>query len=177
MTKLNSIITPPITVSTIPSCDSSLTAFDPVTDDDVNRVIMESATKSCRLDPIPTWMLKESLDVLSPVITAIINKSLSTGIVPSSFKIAHITPLLKKSNLDPENLQNYRPIANLPFIFKVLERVVATQIKVYLNTYNLFSTKQSAYRQCHSTETALLRVSNDLLLKSGQRSRSCFNFT
>ena len=164
MTKLNSIITPPITVSIIPSCKSSLTVFDPVTDDAVREVIMESATKSCRLDPIPTWMLKESLDVLLPVISKLINKSLSAGIVPSSFKMAHVTPLLKKPNLDPENLQNYRPIANLPFIFKVLERVVATQIKDYLNKNNLFSTKQSAYRRFHSTETALLRVSNDLLL-------------
>ena len=58
-------------------------------------------------------------------------------------------------------LKNYRPVSNLPFLSKVLERVV-TQLMTHLETHNLFEPSQSAYRKCHSTETALLRVVNDL---------------
>ena len=62
------------------------------------------------------------------------------------------------------SLQNYRPVANLPFMCKVLERIVTAQLKEYMQENSLFSVNQSAYRQFHSTETALLCVTNDLLL-------------
>ena len=65
------------------------------------------------LDPIPTWILKEHIDVLLPTITKIVNMSLATSTFPSQFKSAIVKPLLKKSSLDPENLKNYRPVSNL----------------------------------------------------------------
>ena len=78
-------------------------------------------------------------------------------------KSAVIKPLLKKENLDCNILKNYRPVSNLPFLSKVLERVVAKQLKQYMSDYNLHEPFHSAYKQFHSTESALLIVHNDIL--------------
>jgi len=79
-------------------------------------------------------------------------------------KSALVIPLLKKSSLDPDVLDNYRPISLLPFLSKLLERVVLSKLLDHLNKNNLFVPVQSAYRSGHSTETALLKIFNDLLL-------------
>ena len=122
---------------------------------------MKSPSTSCNLDPIPTWLLKKCLNELLPIITQIINMSIVDADV---LKCAQITPLLKKPNLDCKILKNYRPVANLKFLAKTIERVCASQINDYLSSNNLCSKMQSAFKSCHSTETALLRVYNDLLL-------------
>ena len=62
---------------------------------------------------------------LVPLVTAIINVSLSTGTVPKQFKQAVVIPLLKKPGLDSNNLKHFRPVSNLPFISKVLEKIVS----------------------------------------------------
>ena len=79
-------------------------------------------------------------------------------------KTACVVPRLKKKSLDPDELSSYRPISNLPFLSKTLERVVAAELNTYLTDSNLFSSLQSAYRRHHSVETALLRVGNDFLV-------------
>ena len=85
---------------------------------------MSSASKSCELDPIPTSLLKECIDVLLPFITNLINLSIETGHVPSAFKTAAVTPLLKKKDADKNDLKSYRPVSNLSFISKILEKVI-----------------------------------------------------
>ena len=77
-------------------------------------------------DPIPTSITKECLDDLVSLITFIVNVSLSTGIVPPQFKQATVTPLLKKPGLDTNDMKNFRPVSNLSFISKILEKVVLT---------------------------------------------------
>ena len=77
----------------------------------------------CSLDPIPTTLTKQCLSDLVPMVTRIVNASLSTGVVPKQFKQAIVIPLLKKHNLDCHVFGNYRPVSNLPFISKILETV------------------------------------------------------
>ena len=127
-------------------------------------MVNKSSSKSCLLDPIPTCLLKDCSSTVAVPIAEIINLSLSSGYVPRSLKVARVTPCLKKKSLDKDTFANYRPISNLPYLSKILERVVALQFQDYLISNDLLSTMQSAYRPCYSTETALLRVQNDILL-------------
>ena len=150
-----------------PTC--TLANWRPVSQDEVRKIIMNSPTKHCGQDPLPTWLLKKCLGPLLPSITAVLNHSLATGCVPDAFKIAHVTPLIKKPSLDPSVLANYRPVSNLTFLSKVLERAVNTQLNDYIKHNGLHEKYQSAYRKYHSTETALIRVQNDILLALGDR--------
>ena len=131
--------------------------------DEVHRIIQQAPPKHCSLDPIPTVLLKKSLDQFLPIITRIINASMSEQSMPSSLKNAFVKPLLKKPSLDQNQLKNYRPVSNLPYVSKLVERVVANRLTQHMSDNNLYEPYQSAYRKSHSVETALIRVQNDIL--------------
>ena len=99
-----------------------------MTDEFVLKIINSAPTKSCELDPIPTKFLYDNLDILLPTIMNIIHTSLTTGIVPRDLKTAVVKPLLKKPSLDKKILKNYHPISNLPFLSKILEKVVLCKL-------------------------------------------------
>ena len=104
--------------------------------DVIYRVIMASPTKSCPLDPIPTFLLKEVIDILLPYVTAMINASLSLvsqARLPVSEKQAIVSPMLKKPGLNQSDMSNYRPVSNLTFLSKTVERIVAEQFVEYLS--------------------------------------------
>jgi hypothetical protein len=147
----------------------SLTSFSPASPEEVRNAILTSSNSTCSLDIIPTFLLKKCLDSLIFPITTIINLALSEGTFPNSFKNALIHPLLKKPNLPREDLSSYRPISNLNFLSKVLERIIHSRINCHLQNSPSLNTFQSAYRKFHSTETALLRIHNDLLLATNQQ--------
>ena len=123
----------------------------------VENTIQSLSTKTCSLNQLPTYVIKNYVDLLSPMITNIGSQSLMTGEFPPPLKLLHVRPRLKKDNRDQEILKNYRPVSNIPFLSKVIEKVVATQTYNNLEAYNLMPTMLSAYRKHHSTETTLLR--------------------
>lgn len=140
-----------------------LTSFEPTTEDEVRKIIMKSSSKTCCLDPLPTSILKKCLPALLPIITKIINLSFENAKVPACYKIAAVIPLLKKLLLDPEVFKNLRPVSTLPFVSKTLERVASKRLVDHKNKNSLYVKMQSAYREGHSTETALVRIENDIL--------------
>jgi len=151
------------------TASSSPASFRPCTPTEVSRIIMQSPVKSCMLDPVTTFLMRESVDLLLPFLTTLINTSLMQGRLPSSQKHAIVTPHLKRSGLDPTDIANFRPVSNLTFMSKVTERVAASQITTYLSANGLMPRIQSAYRKKHSTETAMLRVWSDVLTPADVR--------
>ena len=145
----------------IPVFNNTLSDFRATTETEVYNICMNTK-KTCSLDPLPTSVLQPCFQSLAPVYTHIINMSLSQGKVPASLKEAIVIPLLKKPSLDPDVLSNYRPVSNLPQLSKTLEKVVANQLMYHAD--NMSDMYQSAYRKHHSTETALLCVTNDIKL-------------
>ena len=145
------------------SASVRMSSFTPATNNEVHNIIAKSPTKLCKLDAIPTSLMKKCSHAIVPVLTSIINKSMETGVVPEILKVANVRPLIKKKSLDSNDCNSYRPVSNLSFISKTLERVVWSRIRSFLDMNHLNDDYQSAYRSAHSTETALMRVQNDLL--------------
>lgn len=148
---------------------SNLTDLVPASSDEIQRLISASPSKQCDLDPLPTKLLKACSQQLTPVITDIVNKSLENGEFPQVFKTALVSPLLKKPTLDRDTLRNFRPVSNLALVSKILEKVVAARLNKHMVDNNLEEPYQSAYRKGHSTETATLRVHNDIQLALGEK--------
>ena len=92
------------------------------------------------------------------------NSSLSEGAVPDGFKSAVVTPLIKISSLSKDYLKNYCPVSGLSFISQLMEHLVASQLSSHVSLHGLENETQSAYRRCHSTETALLSIKNQIHL-------------
>ena len=128
----------------------------------VKECILNSASNSCELDPIPSKILIEYLDSILPSLTDQYNSSIASSIFPQCFKSPLVTPTLKKRCLDHNDFNNYRPVSYPCFIAKILENLVLSQVSSYLNSHNFHNTCQSTHRPGHSTETTLLKVVNDL---------------
>ena len=141
---------------------SELVTFKALSDKEMFDIIMSCASKTCSLDCMPTWLLKSNIDVVVPYVKDIVNMSLRDGVFPLSLKQAIVTPIIKKTTLDWNELKNYRPVSNISFIGKVIEKAVISQFNEHMEKNDLNEVFQSAYKNKHSTETALLKVKDDI---------------
>ena len=91
-------------------------------------------------DPIPIWLLKECTSELAPFLCRLVDESLLAGVVPAAFKSAYICPLIKKPDLNPAEVKNYRPISNLTVLSKLPEKLVTRQLIDYLSDNNCYPT-------------------------------------
>ena len=160
--KLDCTVSVSMDITREEKCLCSFTDFKTISKTDIHQIIVGFPTNSCQLNPLPTKMVKE-IDILTRVITDIANGSLAGGEFPTELKLSFVRPSIKKLNVGSDQFPNYRPISNLAFLSKTIERTAVSQMEPYLVGNDLYPKIQSAYRKFHSTETALLKVSNDIL--------------
>eukprot|EP00057_Strongylocentrotus_purpuratus_P003266 XP_003726286.1 PREDICTED: uncharacterized protein LOC100893945 [Strongylocentrotus purpuratus] len=137
--------------------------FAEVSESEVENIIKRSSSKSCSLDPLPTWLLKKHLRVVLPELVHLTNQVLSSGVFPTDLKEALVLPVIKKASMDRNDLRSYRPVSNIPFRSKIIERIMLRQLTEHIQDNGLAEPMQSAYKEHHSTETALLKIQTDLL--------------
>ncbi len=142
---------------------ASLSAFVKVSAEEVSKIVMTAPAKHCSLDPVPTWLLKRLQPLLGETLAMICNASFKEGVFPESLKQAIVRPRLKKSTLNADDLGCYRPISNLSFLSKVIERAAAARLSAHIESQRLLPCRQSAYRDGHSTETAIIAVHDELV--------------
>ena len=133
----------------------------------MEKLIKGMSTKSCELDAMPTNILKNDiiLKKILPVITKLINLSLQQGVFAKEWKISIVRPTLKKIGLELL-LNNDRPVSNLSFLSKLLEKAALVQLMEHCCSNDLLPDYQSAYRVGYSCETALVKIFNDILWKT-----------
>ena len=147
----------------------------PITPEQVDKIIKDlNNSKASGIDNIDTYILKLTRKIIVPSVCHIINLSLQTNKFPTKWKIAKVVPLYKGkgSKLDPKN---YRPVAILPILSKVLERAMFLQLVSYMDSNNFFNPNHHAYRSFHSTTTAMLQMHSTWLdaLEKGDMAGVC----
>ena len=130
--------------------------------------------KATGLDNLPSKFLKLVANILAPSLTFMFNQSISTGIVPTEWKLARVTPIFKKGAR--QDVNNYRPISIIPVVAKIFERTLYNQLYEYLNVNDLLANCQSGFRSIHSTLTSLLEATNSWSVKGEVHSRMAIYF-
>ena len=153
----------PITIPRVPAREEdTLLPFQPLSEEDVRKLIERSPNKQCSSDPIWIWLLKECLD--SRLLISTLSKQIpSDWILLWKVENAPVKSLLKKLSLELV-LPSFRPVSNLPFISELTEKVPVNQLSDHMNKARPLPSGQSALRPFHSTETILLVVQSDILL-------------
>lgn len=114
------------TIPLHPITTATLDQFQGVSHNELWDIVKHMKILTTPHDPIPPQIIKDAFDVIGPSILVILNSSLASGIVPTYLKHAVVQPMQKKHNLDAKCYNNFRPISKLPFISKILEKVVLT---------------------------------------------------
>ena len=132
-----------------PSNDNTnyLDEFEMCTESEILDIIKDHGFKSSFIDPIPDVVATDNFELLLPVWTFLVNRSLSMGSIDGVLKQADIIPLLKDFGLDYNIHNHFRPVSNLQFVGKLIERVVAKRLKSHMNSNNLDNINQYGYKK------------------------------
>ena len=142
-----------------------MSEFKFISQDELKKIILSKPIKTSPEDPLPAILFKACVDELLPALSHLVNLSLSTGSM-DGLKDTVITPILKKAGLDPEEFKNYRPVFNVLYLSKLIERAVLAQSTAHILLIKANIPNQSGYKPKHSCETLLIRVTNDILINS-----------
>ena len=134
--------------------------FRKITETEIKKVIKSIKTNACGVDKISAYFLKLCIEHVAKPLKDIVNSSFKDGAFPSRWKMALVKPL-PKVNI-PLVPSDFRPISLLPAVSKVIEKIAAKQMVEYLKSNGLLDKHQSAYKQNHSTLTALLNITDDI---------------
>ena len=156
--------------SIMPTCTELLERFIMITSEELIKIVSVMNKTTCSSDPFLSKLLMSHLPTIIDTIMHI-NLCLSTSVFPSSCKSAVVLHLIKKPGLDTQVFKNYMPASNLSYLSKLIEKVISSRILKHIA--DLIDKFQSAYRSGHSTETALLRVYNNIVTMVGKGNGSC----
>ena len=156
-------------VSMSNSNNSFLEEFDICTQSEISEIIKEHGFRCSFADPLPDRVLNDNVELFLPIWTSLVNLSLSLGSIDGLLKQADVVPLLKAVGIDFTVHNNFRPVSNLQFLGKLIERVVAKRLKHHMLINNLETSNQYGYKKGHSTETILLKITNDILIASDKK--------
>ena len=151
---------------------SEMDSFHGISERNVEKTIRELPSKSCKLDPMLTTLLKSMVEEVTPVITCIINVFLLSGEFSKNLKDTHLKLLIKKKRLDLV-IKSFHPVSNLSYVSKLVERFAADQLVDHVIQNGLSEKFQLVYRASHSTERALTHVRNDILLNMDNQESTC----
>ena len=141
--------------------------FTSVHELEVIKCLRSITTKATGVDAINVDVLKLCMPYCVFALTHIINSSFETQTFPNKWKRALITPVKKCSV--PEGVSDYRPVSILTTLSKVIEKIAVKQLTNYLTSNHLFDPLQSGFKKHHSTSSALIKVTGDMVSAMEQK--------
>ncbi|XP_031339427.1 uncharacterized protein LOC116167944 [Photinus pyralis] len=141
-------------------CENTTFTFNEITEHDIYTALKNSSSKAYGPDHINLTMLVLIIPHCLDVVLKLFNDCLRNGICPEIWKTADIIPLVKVTN--PSTYNDLRPISLLSPFAKVFEKIIASQITRYFENSHITPVYQSAYRKKYSSNTALMKVINDI---------------
>eukprot|EP00666_Eupelagonemidae_sp_cell4sb_P017941 gene17941-biopygen15473 len=150
-----------------------LCLFDDIGEELVKRALRDvRPTASVGVDEIPMTILKKVGPLVLPFIAMLANAVTGSGEWPTQWKRAQVSPLWKRKGCrqDPTN---YRPLAMLPAISRLVERLLSYQLKTHVRKAGVLPAFQHGFREGHSCETALLLLIDHIATQRDQGRQVC----